>query len=155
MPWPYTFAARHQTVQETTTTHARPDVVTHYPGSHVAVMPTPTVATAFYATPVTHVTPIVSHDYFTRAHTPILRPHVACAFSAMRTCDSVYHSNTAAQQACRQGARDAHLLDRLDHARVQDPAYAVGQTMTLTQCPVTWHSRPSTVVQYDPRRFFY
>ncbi len=62
-----------------------------------------------------------------------LRPDVGCTFGAMRTCDATFGNGSLEAQRCREGARDAHLLD-YTFVRDRAGAYATGRSLALT-CP--------------------
>lgn len=65
------------------------------------------------------------------------RPNIRCAFAAMRGCDAAFGRNTARAASCREGARDAHLLD-VGIPKVHADAYHHGRVATLTSCPIVW-----------------
>jgi hypothetical protein len=65
-------------------------------------------------------------------HNP--RPHIGCTFSSMRRCDATFGPGTDAADACREGARDAHLLD---FAFGRGEAYHAGRAFTMA-CPPQW-----------------
>ena len=73
-----------------------------------------------------------------------VRPDIACTFSAMRRCDGVFGNGATEADVCREGARDAHLLDHT-HVHASHPthgsAYVAGQSYALA-CP------PSLDVSY-------
>lgn len=63
-----------------------------------------------------------------------MRPHIGCTFSSMRQCDATFGTGTEAADACRDGARDAHLLD---FAFGRGEAYHAGRAFTMN-CPPHW-----------------
>lgn len=65
------------------------------------------------------------------------RPNVVCTFDVMDRCNEVYEDDLA--EACREGARDAHLLNesglQLFH-EAHHEAYASGYNTTQVDCAV-------------------
>ena len=64
------------------------------------------------------------------------RPDVHCSFHVMDQCNSLYQNSRLAS-ACREGARDAHLLsDQLRHYKTQSEqnAYDSGRNTTFMDC---------------------
>ena len=81
-----------------------------------------------------------------------MRPDIRCTFSAMRQCDAVFGKETKAADECRDGARDAHLLD---YSFGRSEAYRLGRTATLV-CPPSYdEAYARTPIHYatlhDPR----
>ena len=65
----------------------------------------------------------------------VIRPDVACAFEVMRRCDTYFEGPEA--DACREGARDAHLLSAQRHSypnSVDQEAYLAGNFTTYQDC---------------------
>lgn len=64
------------------------------------------------------------------------RPNVHCAFTIMDRCD-VKYDDTELAQACREGARDAHLLScpqRMYKENDKQEAYESGNFTTFFDC---------------------
>lgn len=68
-------------------------------------------------------------------HGVIDRPEVHCAFHVMDRCEANFDEKDAA--ACREGARDAHLVSeqqRSYHTGAEQRAYETGRYTTLVDC---------------------
>ena len=77
-----------------------------------------------------------------------VRPHIQCTFAAMRHCDAVFGRETRHADECRQGARDAHLLD---YSFGHSEAYRLGRSATLV-CPPSYDEAWATrFTSCDPR----
>lgn len=88
------------------------------------------------------------HSYYL---THEVRPDITCTFASMRRCDAIFGQGTRSAEDCRQGARDAHLLD---HTFGHSEAYATGRSLTFTCPPAldTGYAHPTTSgVITDPR----
>jgi hypothetical protein len=69
---------------------------------------------------------------------PVIRPDIHCTFDVMSLCDKEYAQDPDASDACREGARDAHLL-RHRHAAstrgdTSTEGYNAGFETTLRIC---------------------
>jgi hypothetical protein len=64
------------------------------------------------------------------------RPDVGCAFDVMARCDRHMAHDPAAAEACREGARDAHLLSWREPSRDEwvAAAYDIGHDTTTVEC---------------------
>ena len=70
----------------------------------------------------------------------------------MRQCDALFGRDTQHAEECREGARDAHLLD---YTFGRPEAYTAGRTATLA-CPPTFddaypYPRRYATNAHDPR----
>ena len=94
------------------------------------------------------------HTTWPQFHSYGIRPDIRCTFSAMRQCDASFGRETKAADECRDGARDAHLLD---YSLGRSEAYRFGRTATLV-CPPSYdEAYARTPVHYatlhDPRQW--
>lgn len=82
-----------------------------------------------------------------------IRPHIGCTFASMRACDRTFGEGSEASEQCREGARDAHLLD---FSFGRGEAYHAGRSFTLSCPPSLDVGFPYTHPYrdcHDPRRW--
>ena len=76
--------------------------------------------------------------------TPLIidRPDVHCSFHIMDRCNLNYKHDTKLASACREGARDAHLVIEQNIAYQNDNeqiAYESGKYTTYIDCVPSFH----------------